>query len=106
MTITQNVSSGKWAVAMVAWHGWMREDAIGDGITSALSALVTRCDTEDEAKTLAAALNDEQPTVMPGGKSVPVYGAMKYAKRDYIGRQAREQNGNRDADRNIIHLPR
>ena len=53
---------------------------------------------------IAAELNAAQPRVMPGSQDVPVYSAMKYAKSDYIGRQAREQNGNRDADRRVIHI--
>lgn len=102
--IQQNVTSGKWAVAMVGYRGWRRDSALGDGITSALNALLTRCETRQEAEELAASLNAEQPSVLPGLKDVPVYDARLYAKADYIGRQAREQNGNRDCDRRIIHL--
>ena len=103
-TIKQNVTSGKWAVAMVGYRGWMRDSAIGDGITSALNALLTRCETQQEAEELAASLNAEQPSVMPGSNDVPVYEARRYAKSDYIGRQARDLNGNRDCDRRIVHL--
>lgn len=102
--INQNVTSGKWAVAMTGYKGWHRESAIGDGITAALNALVTRCETKAEAEAIAAELNAAQPSVMPGSQDVPVYEACKYNKADYIGRQAREQNGNRDCDRRIIHL--
>ncbi len=102
--IKQNVTSGKWAVAIVGYRGWMRDSAIGDGITSALNALVTRCETKKEAEILAAALNAEQPAILPGSQDVPVYEARLYAKSDYIGRQAREHNGNRDADRRVVHL--
>jgi hypothetical protein len=103
-TIKQNVNSGKWAVAMVGYKGWRRDAAIGDGITSALSALVTRCDTKAEAEQIAAELNAAQPAILPGTPDVPVYAAQRYAKRDYLSRQAYEQNGNRDCDRRIIHL--
>lgn len=103
-TIRQNVTSGKWAVAITGWRGWRRDAAIGDGITSATAALVTRCETKAEAVELAAALNGEQPTILPGTPDVPVYEARRYNKSDYIGRQARLQNGNRDCDRRIVHL--
>lgn len=103
-TIRQNVTSGKWAVAIVGYRGWMRDAAIGDGITSALNALITRCGTAAEAHELADALNAEQPAILPGSPDVPVYEARRYAKSDYIGRQAREQNGSRDCDRRIVHL--
>ena len=103
-TINQNVTSGKWAVAIVGYKGWRRDAAIGDGITSALNALITRCETKAEAEELAAALNAEQPSILPGSPDVPVYEARRYAKSDYIGRQAREQNGNRDCDRRIVHI--
>ncbi len=102
--IRQNVTSGKWAVAMVGHKGWRRDAAIGDGITAALNALLTRCDTKEEAERLAAELNDAQPAVLPGSQDVPVYEARRYAKTDYLSRQAREQNGGRDCDRCIIHL--
>lgn len=104
-TILQNVTTGRYAVAMVGYRGWRRDSAIGDGITSALNALVARCATMAEAEEIAEAMNAEQPHAMPGSKDVPVYEARKYAKSDYIGRQAREQNGNRDADRRVIHYP-
>ena len=103
-TINQNVTSGKWAVAQVGWRGWRRDAAMGDGITSALNALLTRCETKEEAVALAAELNDEQPPVRAGSNDVPVYEARPYRKADYIGRQAREQNQSRDCDRRIIHL--
>lgn len=102
--INQNLTSGKWAVAIVGYKGWCQSMAIGDGITSALNALITRCETKVEAVELAAALNAEQPSILPGRPCVPVYEARRYAKSDYIGRQAREQNGNRDCDRRIVRL--
>lgn len=102
--INQNVSNGKYAVAMIGYRGYRREAAIGDGVTSATAALLTRCETMEEAEKIAAELNYSQPAVRPGSQDVPVYAAMKYAKGDYLSRQAREQNGSRDADRRIIHL--
>jgi len=104
MTIKQNVTSGRWAVAMVGWSGWHRTAAIGDGITTARSALLTRCETQEEATSLAAALNAEQPAVRAGSNDVPVYKAVPYRKLDYLGKQAVQRHQTRDCDRNIIHM--
>lgn len=102
--IKQNVTSGRYAVAIVGYRGWRRDAAIGDGITSALNALVTRCQTKAEALALAGELNAAQPAIMPGSQDVPVYECRKYDRADYLSRQAREQNGNRDCDRRIVNL--
>jgi hypothetical protein len=89
-------------VAIVGYKGWRRDAAIGDGITGALNALVTRTATKEEAERLADELNADQPSIMPGTPDVPVYEVRRYVKSDYISRQAREQNGNRDCDRRIV----
>lgn len=99
-TITQNLTTGRYAVALVGYRGWRRDSAIGDGITSATSALVTRCATKAEAAAIARDLNDAQPCVMPGSQDVPVYQALAYHRTDYLSRQDRD-NGNRDVDRRI-----
>lgn len=101
-TIKQNVTSGKHAVALVGYSGWRRESAIGDGVTKATMALVTRCGSKTDAARIAKALNDAQPGVLPGSKDVPVYEARKYAKTDYLSQQDR-RNGDRDCDRRIVH---
>ena len=89
----QNLTNGPWAVAVVGYRGWRRDSAIGDGITSALSAVLTRCRDRREAEVLAASLNAEQPTILPGTPDVPVYEARRYVQSDYLSRQAREQGG-------------
>lgn len=103
-TITQNVTSGRWAVAITGYRGWRRDAAIGDGITRATAALVTRCETKAEATELADALNGEQPAILPGTPDVPVYEARRYDRADYLSRQDRRQNGSRDCDRRIVQL--
>ena len=100
--VQQNISSGRWAVAWSGYAGWRETALIGDGITSATACLVTRCSTRQAAEALAAALNAAQPEVLPGSFSVPTFDARRYRKRDYIGRQAWEQNGQRDCDRRIM----
>lgn len=47
--LKQNVDAGTYAVAIVGYQAWRRDMAIGDGITSATSSLVTRCRTLKEA---------------------------------------------------------
>lgn len=101
--LKQNLGSGKWAVALVGWSGWCRQMAIGDGITRATIALVTRCETSDEAERIAAELNDAQPGVLPGSPDVPVFESRKYDKMDYISDQDR-RNGSRNCDRRIASL--
>lgn len=102
--IHQIFDSGKYAVAIVGFKGWRRDSAIGDGITSALSALVTRCATLVEAKSLAERLNNQQPRVRPGSVDVPVYAACKYLKSDYLSAQQRRNGQSRGCDRKIVHL--
>lgn len=103
-TLNQNLTSGRWAVAIVGYREWRRESAIGDGITSALSALVTRCDSREEAEALAASLNAEQPAILPGTPAVPEYAAVQFDRSRFIGRQAREQNGIRSCDMRVVDL--
>lgn len=100
--VKQNISNGRWAVAWDGYQGWRRSAAIGDGITRATMCLVTRCGSRAEAEALARALNDAQPGVLPGSQDVPTFGAYPYQKRDYMGRQAIQQNGARDCDRRIL----
>jgi hypothetical protein len=96
----QNVTSGRWAVAIVGMKGWCRDSAIGDGITRATKALVTRCQSKKEAEELAQKWNDAQPGIMPGSQDVFVYEAVAYSKADYISQQD-QRNGMRDCDRQI-----
>lgn len=96
-----NLSSGRWAVARVGMKGWDRDFAIGDGITSAGMALLTRCPTSKEATALADAWNDAQPNVLPGSPSVFIYAARKYVRHDYIDSQNIGRNQCRDCDRRI-----
>ncbi len=100
----QNVSQGNWAVAIVGYRGWMRDSAIGDGITTARSALITRVPTNEEADTIVARLTAALPSVLPGSPDVPVYAAVPYRRTDYIGRQQLECDGARDHYRRIVHL--
>ena len=100
----QNITSGKWAVALVGYKGWRRDSAIGDGITSALNALVTRCETREQAEAIVSELAARLPAIMPGSQDVPEYEVRLYRKADYISAQARQYNGNRDADRRIVRL--
>jgi len=65
MMSTINPDRGPWAVALVGYRGWDRDMAIGDGITQALNALVSRHATKEEAEAAAKALNDSQPAVWP-----------------------------------------
>jgi hypothetical protein len=103
-TSKQNLTSGKYAVALVGYRGWGRDSAIGDGIKAALRALVTRCGTMAEAEAMAARLNEAQPLVLPGSQDVPVYEARRYHRDDYISRQDLAQAGGRDCDRRIAGL--
>ena len=99
----QNLSNGRFAVACVGYRGWRRDSAIGDGITAATMALVTRCETMAEAEAIAQARNDAQPGVMPGDH-VPVFEAVRYRKQDYIGSQNAGRGQTRDCDRRIYRL--
>lgn len=101
-SLPRNLSSGRWAVACVGMRGWMQDMAIGDGITSALQSLFTRCETREEAEKLAEELNEAEPGVMPGSPSVFVFEAMPYKKTDYIGSQNRDRGQTRDVDRRIF----
>lgn len=98
-----NTGSGKYAVAMTGYRGWQNNMAIGDGITSAQSALITRCETRAEAQKLAEELNDLQASVLPGSDSVPSYSAMPYDITDYLSADAL-RNGHRNADRRIATI--
>ena len=97
-----NLSSGRYAVACVGSRQWMSSAAIGDGVTSATSALVTRCKTRVEAERIAAELNASQPTLLPGQGFAWVFEAVPYRHTDYIGRQNRERGQTRDCDRRIF----
>jgi len=99
MIIKQNLTSGQWAVAMTGYRGWRRTSALGDGITSAHNALITRCESRAEAEQLAARLNDG-PSMMPGQPDVPEYDARRYRRDDYLSRQSL-RFGSRDIDRRI-----
>lgn len=99
--MNQNLSSGKWAVAVVGLRGWMRESALGDGITNALNALVTRMGTRQEAEAVAAKLNSATMAILPGGSDVCVYESRPYRRADYIGSQQLANGQNRDCDRRI-----
>jgi hypothetical protein len=101
MKRTQNLSSGRYAVACVGSRQWMRESAIGDGITAATMALVTRCETHETAREIAQALNDAQPAILPGQGFAWVYEAVLYRRNDYIGQQNIDREQTRDCDRRI-----
>ena len=101
--IKQQLHTGRYAVALVGYKGWRRDSAIGDGITLALHALVTRCNTREQAEAIVAELNAPLPRVTPGGQDVPEYAVRLYRTTDYLSRQAR-LNGDRDADRRIVRL--
>ena len=96
-----NLSTGRYAVALVGYRGWGRDSAIGDGITAATMALVTRCETMAEAEDIAQTRNDAQPGIMPGSQDIPVFEAVKYQKLDYIGSQNAGCGQTRDCDRRI-----
>lgn len=102
---TQNLTSGRWAVAVVGRQEWMRRSAIGDGVTSATMSLVTRCETKQEAEELADRLNDLEPGVMPqSGSSAWIFEAVPYKKTDYISGQNVRRSQTRDCDRQIARL--
>ena len=100
-TIQQQLYSGKYAVALVGYKGWRRDSAIGDGITSAQCALVTRCDTKEQAKAIVDDLTSRLPAVGPGSNDVPEYAIRPYRRTDYLSRQDL-RNGSRDVDRRIV----
>lgn len=104
-SIRVNVSSGRWAVACIGSKQWMSEAAIGDGITSATSSLVTRCETREEAESLAEKMNDLEPGILPGQGFAWVFAAVKYSKSDYIGSQNWDRNQRRDCDRRLFFSP-
>lgn len=91
------MNTGRYAVALIGTQGWRRDGAIGDGITTAQHALVSRHSTRQAAEAEARRLNDAQPHVMPGTPDVPVYDARVYRMDDYLSRQDR-LNGRRRAD--------
>lgn len=97
----QVLDRGRWAVACVGMQGWRQHMAIGDGITAALCALRTRCETREEADDLARQWNDAQPGVLPGSRSVFVYEARPYRKLDYIGSQNIGRGQTRDCGHRI-----
>jgi len=99
--LRRNLSSGRWAVAIVGSEQWMSSAAIGDGITSATAALLTRCKTKAEAEAIAAAANDLEPGLLPGQGFRWVYQALPYRRDDYIGSQNRQRGQRRDCDRRI-----
>lgn len=99
----QNITSGKWAVALVGYKGWRRDSAIGDGITSAQCALVTRCESRQHAEAIVAEMTAKLPAVLPGSQDVPEYAVRAYRRTDYLSRQDL-RNGSRDADRRIVRL--
>ncbi len=101
--MTQNITTGKWAVALVGYQGWRRDSAIGDGITSAQCALVTRCESRQQAEAIVAEMTATLPTVLPGSQDVPEYAVRAYRRTDYLSRQDL-RNGSRDADRRIVRL--
>lgn len=100
--ISQNVSSGHYAVALTGYRGWHRDSAIGDGITSATAALVTRCDSKAEAEAVAEEMNAQHAEPRPGSQDVPVYDARPYVRDDYMSRQAKQNN--RSCDRRIVRI--
>jgi hypothetical protein len=91
------MKAGRYAVALIGTRGWNRDSAIGDGITSAHNALVSRHETRESAEAEARRLNEAQPHVMPGTQDVPVYDARPYRMDDYLSRQDR-LNGRRRSD--------
>ena len=99
--MTKNLDSGRFAVAIVGSRQWMSSAAIGDGITTATMALVTRCDSRAEAERIAGEENAKQPAILPGQGFAWVYAAVPYRRSDYIGRQNRERGQNRNCDRRI-----
>lgn len=99
----QNITSGKWAVAIVGYKGWRRDSAIGDGITSAQCALVTRCESRQQAEAIVAEMTATLPAVLPGSHDVPEYAVRAYRRTDYLSRQDL-RNGSRDADRRIVRM--
>ena len=103
-SITQNLSRGKYAVAIIGRVTWERDEAIGDGITTASMSLVTRCETLEQAKSLAAELNDLEPGVMPGSGGAWVFEAVPYRRNDYIGQQNIDRSQTRDVDRRVANL--
>ncbi len=98
--LPRNLDSGRYAVAVVGIKEWMRSSAIGDGITSASAALLTRCDSKREVEEIAAVANDLQPGLMPGQGVAWVYAALPYDITDYLSQQAL-RNGRRKCDRRI-----
>lgn len=99
----RNLDKGRWAVAIVGMRGWRRDGVIGDGITAALNALLTRCSSKAEAVRLAQAWNDAQPGVLPGSPDVFVYEARPYRCSDYIGSQELHRHGARECARRIAN---
>lgn len=98
--LPRELNRGSWAVAIVGSKQWGCDMAIGDGITSAMSALVTRCKTQQEAEDIAATANDLQPGLLPGQGFAWVYVAHRYDITDYLSQQA-QRNGRRKCDRRI-----
>lgn len=98
--LPRELNRGRWAVAIASSKQWRSSAAIGDGITSAAVALVTRCETRQDAEAIAAAANDLQPGLMPGQGFAWVYEAVRYDIADYLSQQA-QRNGRRNCDRRI-----
>lgn len=98
--LSVELDRGPWAVAVTGSRQWMSNAAIGDGITSATAALVTRCETREEAEAIADAANDLQPGLLPGKGFAWVYTAMEYDITDYLSQQD-QRNGRRSHFRRI-----
>ncbi len=98
--LRRNINSGRWAVAIVGSRQWMSSAGIGDGITSAAAALITRCATKAEAEAIADAANDLNPGLLPGQGFAWIYAAVPYDITDYLSEQA-QRNGRRKCDRRI-----
>lgn len=85
----RNTASGRWAVAFDGIDQWRCSMAIGDGITKASMALVTRTETKAEAERIAERLRDMQPGLMPGRGAAYSVCVVRYCRRDYVSRQDR-----------------
>ena len=87
----------EWALAVVGMRGWRTDGAIGDGITKASWALVSRHSTEHGARAEMSRREAAQTPILPGSASQPEYAVVPYRMSDYLAREDR-RNGDRPAD--------
>lgn len=98
------LEKGKWAVACTGTRQWGGDASLGDGITLAHNALVTRTVTKAAAEEIVRRFKAAQPLLMPGSGNVRTYEVLRYEIKDYLSWQQVNQNQCRNVDRRIAKV--